>query len=289
MPRVTVCIPTYNRQRYLREALDSVFRQTWTDFEVLVVDDGSTDGTAKTLRSYPHPIRYIYQENQGVAAACNRLIAETRTPLVAWLGSDDLWLPEKLEKQMALLEGKPERTIIYNPMMTIDAKGNMRRRQGRPSPSGRITTLLFEHTFVPTISALMPTHLVSEVGGFDRRYRVCSDYRLLLMLSLSCDFAAYPKPLVMNRRHDTNLSANSFANQSMKIAMLEEFYYELGGKAVIPRDTAMRRLSRECRKAADFARQEKKRQEARLFAQKALGYQATPRTAIAYLAVRLGV
>lgn len=162
---MTVCIPTYNRQRYLREALDSVFRQTWTDFEVLVVDDGSTDGTDEAVRGYPRPVRYIYQENQGVAAARNRLIAETRTPLVAWLDSDDLWLPEKLEKQMALLEGKPERTIIYDPKMTIDAKGNMLRREGRPSPSGRVTTLLFEHIFVSIISVLMPTHLVSEWEG----------------------------------------------------------------------------------------------------------------------------
>jgi glycosyltransferase involved in cell wall biosynthesis len=288
MPLVTVCIPTYNRRRYLLESLDSIFRQTWTDFEVLLVDDGSTDGTAEAIRSYPHPVRYIYQEHQGEPAARNRLIAETRTPFLAWQDSDDLWLPEKLEKQMVLLEGAPERTIVYSPLVTIDAEGRVVRRQKRHTPSGRIVEPLFERFFIPFPSVVMPTQLARECGGFPSRYLRGGDYRFWLVLSLRCDFLACPEPLVLCRRHGGNLS-NDPGTKRVMVEVLEEFYFELGGQAVLDRGRALRRLSHACHSAAKLARQERKWMEARVLAEKALRYRATPRTLLTYLASRLGL
>lgn len=287
MALVTVIIPTFNRAAYLRLALDSVFRQTWTDFEVLVVDDGSTDDTAAMIRDYPHPVRYIRQENQGDAAARNTGLAETRTPLAAFLDSDDLWLPEKLERQMALLAGRGDCTVAFATKQTIDAEGRLIDREMRPIATGRITADLFEHSFISTISVLAPTELLRQVG-FDTRYRVMSDIRTFLILSLTCDFLARPEPLVLNRRHGANLSARSLVNQRIKATVLEEFYFQLGGREVIPRRRAMRRLSQQWRKASDAARREGDDSAAVESARKALGYQLTPRTLWTWLAARCG-
>jgi len=288
MPRITVCIPTYNRCRLLREALDSVFAQTRTDFEVLVVDDGSTDGTAQMIESYGRPVRYVYQENRGDAAARNRLIAETRTPLVAWLDSDDLWLPEKLERQTALLEGPDQRTVVFSPKLNIEPDGRVTAGKRPPPPAGRITAELFENIFIPTPSVLVPTDLLREVGGFDQRYKVCSDYRTWLVLSLTCDFAATAEPLVKCRRHQESLSSASSANQCVKVSMLEEFYFELGGRQVVPPKRAMRRLADQCRKAGDLARGERNRRQALRYYRKSIDYRPGLRAMLGYLAARFG-
>ncbi|NIA21534.1 MAG: glycosyltransferase [Anaerolineaceae bacterium] len=288
MARITVCIPTYNRREFLREALDSVFAQTWTDFEVLVVDDGSTDGTAEMIEGYGRPVRYLYQENRGDAAARNRLLAETRTPLVAWLDSDDLWLPEKLQRQLRLLESRDERTIVFGPKLNIEPDGRLVTGKRPPPPAGRITTELFENIFIPTPSVLMPADLLREAGGFDERYRVCSDYRTWLILSLTCDFVATAEPLVKCRRHLGSLSRESSANQCVKISMLEEFYFELGGKEAVPQERAMRRLATQCRKAGDLLRGERNRPEALLYYRKSIDYHRTLRAMLGRLAAQFG-
>lgn len=106
-PRVSVVIPTYNQPKLLAETLDSVFAQTFTDYEVIVVNDGSTDETEAYLQSLGTKIRLITQENQGIGAARNRGIAEARGDLVALLDHDDIWKPQKLEVQVAFLEKHP--------------------------------------------------------------------------------------------------------------------------------------------------------------------------------------
>ncbi|MBN2584160.1 MAG: glycosyltransferase [Planctomycetes bacterium] len=288
MPRVTVAIPTYNRRELLREALDSVFAQTWTDFEVLVVDDGSTDGTREMIQQYGRSVRYIHQENRGDAGARNRLIAETQTPLLAWLDSDDRWLPEKLDRQIALLDGADERTIVYGPKLNIETDGRITRSKRPAPPSGRITAELFDNIFIPTPSVLMPVALLREAGGFDERYRVCSDYRMWLVLSLNCTFAVCPEPLVACRRHASSLSTSSLANQATKTTMLQEFYFDLGGKAVIPAGRALRRLADQCRKTGELASREGRRDEALNWYRESLGHRKTVKAGLGYTARLLG-
>jgi hypothetical protein len=208
---------------------------------------------------------------------------------LAWLESDDIWLPQKLEKQVAAMAGKSGRTIVYTPKISIDAAGNVVQSKGRPTYSGRVTTQLFGESFILTTSVLMPTALAREAGGFDTRYPVAGDYRLLLTLSLTCEFLPCVESLCLHRRHGDNLSARSLAKLSTKIAVLEEFYFELGGQAVIPREIAMKRLSRECRRAADWGRKEGNRTAACAMARKALRYRLSPRAAFTYVAARLGL
>jgi len=100
MPQVSVIIPTYNRERFVSKAIDSILHQSFTDYEIIVIDDGSTDGTQNVLKPYMNLIRYIYQDNRGVSAARNRGVQESRGELLAFLDSDDLWSPGKLRTQI---------------------------------------------------------------------------------------------------------------------------------------------------------------------------------------------
>jgi len=120
---VTAAIPTYNRAPFLAGALQSVFAQTFRDVEVLVVDDGSTDETPAVLASYGDRIRVVRQENLGRSEARNRAVREARSPYLSFLDSDDEWLPEKLERQVAVLEEDPKIAMVHGHVDVIDAEG----------------------------------------------------------------------------------------------------------------------------------------------------------------------
>ena len=112
-PLVSVVIPVYNGTNFLKEAIESVFAQTFTDYEILVVDDGSTDGTWDLIQSYGPRVRGLHKENGGVASALNLGIREMRGTYFAWLSHDDLWLPEKLARQVELLKSNPQFRACY--------------------------------------------------------------------------------------------------------------------------------------------------------------------------------
>jgi glycosyltransferase involved in cell wall biosynthesis len=120
---VTAAIPTYNRARFLAGALESILAQTFRDFEVLVVDDGSTDETSAVLATYGDRIRVVRQENQGRSAARNRAVREARGRYVSFLDSDDCWLPEKLERQVPLLEADPRVAMAHGHVDVIAEDG----------------------------------------------------------------------------------------------------------------------------------------------------------------------
>src|SRR5664280_1650862 len=122
-PKVSVVIPTYNRLAYLREALDSVLAQTRAADEILVVDDGSTDGTEAAISALPAPVRYLRQQNAGPAAARNHGLREAKGDWIAFLDSDDLWVPEKLEAQMDFLERNPAVELLFAHMINFGPDG----------------------------------------------------------------------------------------------------------------------------------------------------------------------
>ena len=114
MPKVSVIIPAYNSSGFIEDALESVFKQTYRNYEVIVVDDGSTDKSAEIIGSFSDKrIIYIYQENHGVSVARNKGILESKGEYIAFLDSDDLWLPEKLEKQVAILNNNKNTGLVY--------------------------------------------------------------------------------------------------------------------------------------------------------------------------------
>lgn len=123
VPRVTVAIPTHNRADLLVEALESVLAQDYADREVLVVDNGSTDDTPRRVEPYLDRIRYVRQENRGRAGSRNRAIAEAQGELIAFLDSDDTWLPGKLERQVAALDADPGVGMVHGHVEVVDEHG----------------------------------------------------------------------------------------------------------------------------------------------------------------------
>jgi len=206
MPKVTVIIPTYNRREYVQEAIDSVLTQTYTDFEVIVIDDGSVDGTGEALRTrYGDRIRYVWQENQGESMARNRAIEMTQGTYIAFLDSDDMWLPDKLARQVPVLECQPSAGMVFCQSWIIDASGQ--RIGERPFGSNlKLSDLSFEEmSFGNRISGPSTTLIrrtaLDRIGGFDSQIHFGEDWDLWLRMELHYQFAFIPEPLVLIRRH----------------------------------------------------------------------------------------
>ena len=125
MPRVSIIIPVYNGDRFIIEAINSVLRQTYQDYEMIVVDDGSTDRTRQVLEPYRDKIRYFYQENQGSAVARNLVIQEAQGELIAFLDADDFWLlPEKLAEQVNCFEQNSSLGSVHTGWQIVNHKGD---------------------------------------------------------------------------------------------------------------------------------------------------------------------
>ena len=287
IPKVSICVPTYNRKDYLRETLDSIFAQTYKDYEVVVVDDGSTDGTAEMLKNISPLIRYYWQENSGDAAARNRLIKLARGEYITFIDSDDLLMHDAVERMMNVMEVEGGEAIVYGPYLRIDRNGHVYGRFKSRQYSGYITKYLFQNIFVYSCGSMFPKKVLETAGGFDTSLPVCSDYDLWLRLSLKYRFVALAEPTFKRRRHAKNLSAVSTENRILELKVLERFYYEKGGDKVVPKRTAMHRLSREEYRVALAALREGKLQVAREYLKKSFRHHPNPKSAIMMLPAML--
>jgi glycosyltransferase involved in cell wall biosynthesis len=169
MSIVTVIIPTHNDGAFLEEALESVFRQTFRDFDVIVVNDGSTDDTEARLGKYRARIRYVYQECRGPAASRNLAIRATQSPLVAFLDADDQWLPKKLETQVRFAEASPSVGIITTDVEWFNENGvtNSSLKSRYPISSGFVIEQLIFHNWISTSAAMVRRECFGRAGWFD--------------------------------------------------------------------------------------------------------------------------
>lgn len=199
-PRVSVLIPTHNYGRFLAQALESVFAQSYSDYEVIVVDDGSTDDTREVASKFPQ-VRYLYQEQTGVATARNRLLEEAQGEFAAFLDADDLWLPDKLEKQVAYMEKHPDCGILFTAVQNIS---------DRPHD---VLTEREQQLMDAALPYALPTacirmELVRKLGGFSQKYTYGEDTEWLFRLRAAGVSLAHclPQPLYLRRIHGENLS-----------------------------------------------------------------------------------
>src|SRR5215470_11833569 len=168
MPEVSVIIPSYNSVKYLRDALDSVLSQTFRDFEVLVIDDGSTDDTRVVIRRYGEAVRYIYQQNSGVAAARNRGISESRGQYVAFLDADDTWRQDKLEAQVTALRKNPRYQACYTAFTVVSSDLRPLCVTRSKRHGGTLEDLLLRGNIIGSIcTVLCGRSLLTAIGGFD--------------------------------------------------------------------------------------------------------------------------
>lgn len=261
MPKVSICIPTYNRKHYLKEALNSAFAQTYKDYEVIIVDDGSTDGTDKMIKDMGFNVRYYWINKVGQSAARNKLIEIALGKYIAFLDSDDLLFPDAIQKLVETIDSYSSDVFVYGSYTGIDENGKDLKRKQHVLPSGDITKDLFEFIYVKTCGTLCAKKIYEEEGGFDTSIRRCAMYKLLLQLSLKYKFIPVEGPTFKKRRHTNNLD-RSFANRKIELDVLEDFYFNNGGKGVIPKRLAMKRLSKEGYRAGRCALEEGLSEEA---------------------------
>lgn len=212
MPRVSVIIPTYNRAHFVREAIESVLRQTYRDFEIIVVDDGSKDNTREVIEGLNNPqIRYIYQENQGVSGAMNTGIMASRAELITWVASDNIVFEEYLQKCVDFMEQHPEVGFCQIQAYPVDEKGRLmwwKKKRGskiNPVRSGR--ELILGLLFRGDVNAdIIRRQCFEEVGLFDRSLRVGEDIDMWLRLSRKYAGGYLSEPLAKARIHPKSIT-----------------------------------------------------------------------------------
>jgi glycosyltransferase involved in cell wall biosynthesis len=268
---ISVCIPTYNRKDYLKEALQSLCRQTYRDFEVIVLDDGSTDGTREMVEAMDFPIRYYQQTNQGLPQVNNRLVELAKGNYICFLDSDDVFFDDALERLYHAVGGADDK-IAYAPYIRIDKDGTEIGFYDKQLYSGDITEKLFQQIFVHCVCTLIPRRLFQEEGGYNSNIRNCFDYELNLALSLKYQYIALDSPAFKRRRHSNNVSGYNYQNLMTELNVLENFYFHKGGRDKIPVPVAFRRLARQACRTGKCALKEKKYSQAKAALKKSLSY-----------------
>jgi len=220
-PKVSVIIPAYNRCQMLKQAVDSVLSQDFTDFELIVSDDGSADNTQEMLRSYGNRIIVIRQENKGVSAARNRGIVSASGDLIAFLDSDDLWLPKKLSEQIEFFNANPDALICQTEEIWIRNGVRVNPKKKHRKLSGMIFEASLLLCLVSPSAVMMRRSLFDELGLFDETLPACEDYDLWLRIGCRYPIFLIDIPLIVKRGgHADQLSAepglDKFRIQSLK-------------------------------------------------------------------------
>lgn len=235
---ISIIIPTYNRADYIGKAIESILAQTYKDYEIIVVDDGSTDNTREVLQPYISNIRYIYQDNAGVSAARNTAIHAASGSWIAFLDSDDLWLPNKLSCQMEYINRSGAKVCFTNVTYVHEPKplslGNYNKHH---ATRGELFTEPFDiildkscRLYVQTM--VIERNLLEQVGRFDENLTVAEDTRLIFRLAFKPPFAYISEPhVIINRSNErkglTNDSCKARrARCKAGIAILSEAYFK---------------------------------------------------------------
>jgi glycosyltransferase involved in cell wall biosynthesis len=206
-PQVSVIIPTYNRAWVIKEAIDSVLAQDYAEFELIVVDDGSTDQTSDVLDTFGNVIKVFSQKNKGVSAARNRGIAEASGNFIAFLDSDDLWHPQKLSSQIDFFNQTPDALICQTEEVWIRNGLRVNPKKRHKKPSGMIFKPSLKLCLVSPSAVMIRRRLFDRVGGFDETLPACEDYDLWLRISCRFPIHLIDTPLIVKRGgHDDQLS-----------------------------------------------------------------------------------
>jgi glycosyltransferase involved in cell wall biosynthesis len=202
MPKVSVVIPAYNAMNYLPETLQSVLRQTFTDFEVLIINDGSSDNIKEWgAEQTDSRVKLISQTNQGQSAARNLGIALAKGEYIAFLDADDLWEPTMLEKQVRCLEENPTAGLAYHWTALIDENGKATGRVMGSDASGNILKQILEKNIIDCPSVVVRRCCFNNVGLFEENLRFNEDWEMWIRIASRYEFAVTKEPLVYYRQH----------------------------------------------------------------------------------------
>nr|MDO8044211.1 glycosyltransferase [Candidatus Baldrarchaeota archaeon] len=212
MPKVSVILPCYNGARWISEAIESVLNQTFEDFELIVVDDGSTDNSREIVTSYMDDkrVHYIYQKNRGFSAAVNRGLKESKGDLVGFICQDDLWLPDKLKLQVKYLSKHKDVGLVHTSCFDIDSQGRTIRIRNIEMPvvssKEEFIEKLFLRNFIAFPTVLVKRQCFDQVGFFDEHMVGFSDHDMWLRMAGKFNIGHLSRPLVKKREHEFQLS-----------------------------------------------------------------------------------
>ena len=222
-PKVSVIVPTYNRADRLEETLRSIISQTYKDFELIVVDDGSTDNTSKVMQSFPGAQYLAMEKNSGVSKARNLGLACAKGQFICFLDSDDLWDEKKLQIQVNWMENNTDSQVCYTDEIWI-------RNGVRVNPMNRhrkYTGDIFRHCLALCIvspsSVMLRAELFDEIGNFDESLPVCEDYDLWLRIAAKYEFHFIEAPLIIKQGgHADQLSRKYWGMDRFRVAALKK-------------------------------------------------------------------
>lgn len=248
MPKVSIVIPIYNAEKFISGTIESVIAQTYPDWEIIAVNDGSTDKTPEILSKYKKglskKLQVITQENSGVSIARNKGISVARGKYVAFLDHDDLWMPEKLETQVKLLNSNKELGLVYTDSYVIDERGDVQKDTLIKSIisknilrikvfRGNIFNELFCIDFIPLLAAMVRKEVFDKVGMFDTKYKISEDYDLFLKIAEIYPIDFVEQPLAKYRVHSGGGSKNIEIRVAEDLQIME---YWLGRKPELRRE-----------------------------------------------------
>ncbi len=246
MPEVSIIIPTYNRANLLREAIDSVLTQTYQNFKLFVVDDGSTDNTREVVAGYGERVAYIFQENRGVSSARNLGIQSSTGAFIAFLDSDDLWLPEKLEQQIAIMEQRPDIQLCHTEEIWIRRGVRVNPKKKHKKHGGSIFYECLPLCVISPSSVMIRRMLFEKVGYFDETLPACEDYDLWLRITKDYPVYFIEKPLLIKRGgHSNQLSQKYWGIDRFRIQALEKLLHA-GDLTSEQREQTLQELRRKC-------------------------------------------
>lgn len=224
-PRVSVAVASYNYGRYIGEALESIRAQTFTDWEAVVVDDGSSDDTMDVVAPFLRDARFrlVRLRHQGQPRAKNRTLAESRGRLIAFLDADDRWRPAKLAHQLAMFANDSNLGVCYARRSFINADGLPSGDDRRPLHRGQVLGAMYRDNFVCFSSAMIRRQCVEHVGGFDERLGLAIDYDFWLRVARHYRFDYADEPLVEYRVGHANLSRRVADRLATALAIMTRF------------------------------------------------------------------
>jgi glycosyltransferase involved in cell wall biosynthesis len=239
-PLVSVILPVYNRETSVARAVESVLAQTCRPLELIVVDDGSTDGTSRVLDQFGARITLLRQPNAGAYAARNLGLRHARGEFVAFIDSDDVWLPHRLSAQVPLMK-RPEVGLVFGDAIHVTPHGGTERTCFRVSPPhrGRVAPRFAWANFVPTICVLVRRGILDEAGGFPETNAISVDYLMWFRIALRHELDYVDAPVAEYLVHAGGISADLGRSLEARIRLFSD---ELARTNDAPTRAVLRRL-----------------------------------------------
>lgn len=237
-PLVSVVVATYNMGQHIEGAIDSILQQSFRDLEVIVVDDGSSDDTQERLQQYRNDerVRIIRTDNQGQPKAKNLGIQNARGKYIAFCDADDLWAPDKLERQIPVFIQDPEVGVVYTDVKYIDERGEVYEKEGGYKRySGFVTDKLLIKNFVPFGTSIIRRECLDQVGLFDESLPMGIDWDLWLRLSVFYKFQFVEAKTYFYREWPGQMS-NNYRSRYQYASIILERFISRNGERLTPKE-----------------------------------------------------